>query len=254
MNCRPASWFRRPFGPTLALALLSAAACTRDGAPPAGPDRQPLTAPSPTVSVAAPVPSSALSPVGASRPPSASPAASPGAAPSASPSPSPSPQQLVEVPEANHGTQPFPAAPLVPGAYDMAGLTVLASANDTVARGAIDGKPGTEWSARQGVEKAPGYVFDLGTAKLVGRLDVLPDASPDVKVFFNVELSDDGKQWRTVASGDAFGSNQRPAWGNASWSAEKARYVRFKPTSWGDSWVAVWEFRLAAGTGGATAP
>lgn len=250
MNRRSASWFRRPFGPTLALALLSAAACTSEGAPPSGPERQPFAAPSPNVSFAAPAASPALSPAGASRPPSASPAASPGVTPSASPSP----PQLVEVPEANHGTQPFPAAPLVPGAYDMASLTVQASANDTVARGAIDGKPGTEWSARQGVEKAPGYVFDLGAAKVVGRLDVLPDASPDVKVFFNVELSDDGKQWRTVASGDAFGSNQRPAWGNASWSAEKARYVRFKPTSWGDSWVAVWEFRLAAGTGGAAAP
>lgn len=224
--------------PTLTLALLLMSACTT----------QPLQ---PTTQVS-PQPSAPAS-VMPSEAPSASPSmtitpmpiatTSPSASPSVSPSASASPAQIRDLDEANHGDDPFPAAP-AGNAYDLRTATVTAGSGNVSAYGAIDGRQYTEWSARQGVADDVWLTIDLGTAKKVSRVDLLPDASPDVGCFFNVEVSQDGKTWQTVGSGKGTGSNAEPEWGSASFTAQTTRYVRIVPTSWGKSWVAVWEVRL----------
>jgi hypothetical protein len=119
-----------------------------------------------------------------------------------------------------------------------------AGAGAATAIGAIDGRPYTEWNARGGVGPTTTLTIDLGTAKTLTKVDLLPDASPVVDCFFNVDVSADGKTWRTVGAGKGTGSKDTPAWGTATFDAETSRWVRIVPTSWGTSWVAVWEVRL----------
>jgi hypothetical protein len=87
-------------------------------------------------------------------------------------------------------------------------------------------------------------VVDLGEAKSISRIDVLPDASPDVNCFFNIDTSDDGTTWETQGTGQAAGSNKAPAWGTATIPKQTRRYIRIKPTSWGSSWVGIWEIQV----------
>lgn len=219
--------------PLIVPALAVLAAC----APPSGtPASQATPTPGPTTEVVSPSPVPTATPV-----PSPTPTPSP--TPSISPTPQPSPSQLRELSEANHGETPFPSPP--PGsAYDLRTAAVRAGSGNETAFGAIDGKIYTTWSARAGVSDDVWLYVDLGSAKPVSRLDLLADASPDVMCYFNVDVSSDARAWRTVGSGSAYGSNEAPKWASVNFPAESIRYVRIKPTSWGPSWVAVWELRL----------
>lgn len=211
-----------------------------------------VATPTPTASLAAsPVASTAPAPEPTATPtPAPSPSfapltpasAAPTAAPSATPVPVPS-GSPVPLGEAEHGDDPFPSPP--PGAaIDLDDAVATAGAGQVSAHGAIDGEIYTEWAARAGVGSATWLAIDLGKARKVSKVDLLADGSPEADVFFNVEVSADGATWRTVAAGKALASKDAPTWGTAAFSGETTRWVRVVPTSWGTSWVAVWEVRL----------
>lgn len=224
--------------PSIVAALLLMSACSN----------QPIA---PSMQVSAP-PSAAPS---ASAMPSTDPFASPTPVPTPTPtpsimmsmmpsaSPSASPAQLKELDEANHGDEPFPNAPSG-SAYDLKNATIFAGSGNVSAFGAVDAQHYTEWSARQGISEDTWLSIDMGTERRITRVDLLPDASPEVGCFYNVEVSKDGKTWTTVGSGKGTGSNEAPTWGSATFPAQTTRYVRIVPTSWGKSWVAVWEVRV----------
>lgn len=223
--------------PSVALAVLVMSACTSQPL-----NVQPSTpvSPSPSAMVTAPpgvMPTPVPSPAATLSPSPGPSVLMPSAAPTASPA------QLKELSEANHGDEPFPPAPSG-SAYDLRNATITAGMGNVSAFGAIDGELYTEWSARDGVGDDTWLTIDLGAEKRVSRVDLLPDASPEAGTFFNVEVSKDGKAWTTVGSGKGSGSNETPSWGSASFPAQTTRYVRIVPTSWGRSWVAVWEVRL----------
>ena len=225
--------------PLTALALLVAvAACSPSPvAPPVTASPQPSQAPGGATPSATPS-------VAETAAPTASPTLPPSPAPSAtaSPSPSPSPSGTPgPLGEAAHGDTPFPSPPADSRRVD---LTRAVGAGQASAHGAIDGQLYTEWAARSGIGPSVWLAIDLGAERAVGKLDLLADASPEVDCFFNVELSDDGEAWRTVAAGKATGSNDVPVWGTATFPAETTRWVRVVPTSWGTSWVGIWEIRL----------
>jgi hypothetical protein len=133
----------------------------------------------------------------------------------------------------------------VPGAYELTTAKATAGAGSTTAIGAIDNRPYTQWAARRGTGQDTWLMIDLGEVRRVSRVALLPDASPKTEVSFDVEVSADKTSWKTVArSVLATGSNDTPRWGSASFAAESARYVRFIPTRWGTSWVAVWEVEI----------
>ncbi|MFP5503093.1 MAG: discoidin domain-containing protein, partial [Candidatus Sericytochromatia bacterium] len=120
--------------------------------------------------------------------------------PSASPTASPSPDQLTEVPEASHGDEPFPS-PLAENPIDLKGKTVAAGAGNATARGAIDGNLYTQWSARQEMADNVWWSIDLGSVRSISRIDLMPDANPEVRVLFDVEVSDDYKTWTSAGDG-----------------------------------------------------
>ena len=228
--------------PLVAALLVATAACTpAPVAPPVVASAAPTAAPAvaaPSADVATAAPAVGASPLAeASAAPSPSPTAD--ATPSAGPSGTPAP-----LGEANHGDTPFPSPPAGTKAVSLASATATAGAGQASAHGAIDGEIYTEWAARAGIGPTVWLAIDLGTARKVGKVDLLADSSADVECFYNVELSADGEEWRTVAAGKALGSNDAPTWGTATFTPETTRYVRIVPTSWGSSWVAVWEVRL----------
>lgn len=215
--------------PATLVTALSLAACAAPAAPPVVPASP---TPAPAASVAVP----------ASPTPTPSPSAT--VAPSPSPSPTPTASPSGGLDEAQHGTTPFPAAP-VAGAYELTTAKATAGAGTTTAVGAIDNRPYTQWAARRGTGQDTWLMVDLGEVRRVSRIALLPDASPKTEVSFDVEVSADKSSWKTVArSVLATGSNDTPKWGSASFTAESARYVRFIPTRWGTSWVAVWEVKI----------
>jgi len=147
--------------------------------------------------------------------------------------------------EAQHGTAPFPSAPGDAGdRYSLATARASSKVGGDTAFGAIDGRPYTEWAPRRVPGPDVQLVIDLGEAKSLSRVDILPDASPDANCFFNVDTSDDGDNWATQGTGKATGSNKAPAWGTAEFPRLSARYVRIVPTSWGSSWAGIWEVQI----------
>lgn len=203
------------------------------------------TAPLPSAEPSAPPtasPTPTLAPLtAASDLPSADPAlATPSPTPTPSPSPSGTPAPLDE---ATHGDKAFPSPPSG-RVLSLSSAIASAGAGPTTAIGAIDGRLYTEWNARGGVGASTQLTLDLGASRRFSKVDLLPDASPAVDCFFNVEVSDDGQAWRTLAAGKGTGSNATPVWGTASFEPVSTRWLRVVPTSWGTSWVAVWELRL----------
>jgi hypothetical protein len=222
------------YSPFVAASLLALAACQPSPAPAPAPTGTPTaTATATATPTATPEPSPS---------PSSSPSAT--ATPERSPSPTPfaSPSPLFE---AKHGDLPFPSPPGdAADRYSLAGARAYSKAGSDTAFGAIDGRPYTEWAPRHAPDTDVELMIDLGEAKSISRVDILPDASPDVNCFFNIDTSDDGDNWATQGTGQAAGSNRAPAWGTAQIPRQTKRYIRIKPTSWGSSWVAIWEVQL----------
>lgn len=213
--------------PAALVSTLMLAACTAPAAPPVV-EASPTPAPAASVAVS----------------PSPTPSPSATVAPSPSPSAMPTASPSGGLDEAQHGTTPFPSPPAA-GAYDLAAAKATAGAGSTTAIGAIDGRPYTQWAARRGTGQDTWLAVDLGEVRRVSRVALLPDASPTGEVSFDVEVSADKATWKTVSrSVLATGSNATPKWGSASFTTESARYVRFIPTRWGTSWVAVWEVKI----------
>jgi hypothetical protein len=147
--------------------------------------------------------------------------------------------------EAKHGDQPFPLPPgIAADRYSLPYVRAYSKRGNDTAFGAIDGRAYTEWAPRSAPGTDVELMLDLGDTVSIGHVDILPDASPDVSCFFNVDTSDDGDNWATQGTGKAEGSNSTPKWGTAEFPKVSARYVRIKPTSWGSSWVAIWELQV----------
>ncbi|MDB5100973.1 MAG: O-Glycosyl hydrolase, partial [Cyanobacteria bacterium RYN_339] len=184
--------------------------------PTATPTAEPSPSPTPT---ATPTPKSSTTPL-----------------PTASPSP---------ISEAKHGDLAFPSPPGdAADRYSLVTARASAKPGADTAFGAIDGRPYTEWAPRQNPNTDMELKIDLGETRSFSRVDILADASTDVTCFFNVDISDDGDNWATQGTGKATGSNRAPAWGTAEFTRVSARYLRIKPTSWGSSWVAIWELQV----------
>ncbi len=172
------------------------------------------------------------------------PSATPTVPPTPAPTPVPTPTPTPTIPEAQRGTEPFPAAPAAGTVLPLSGIKVESFHGLDTAFGAIDGRLSTQWSARQGVGESVFLLLDLNRPETVAAVDLLADATPATECVFAVDASLDRTAWVTLGSGRALGSNLRPAWGTAQFQPIQTRYLRVRPSNWGRSWVAVWELQL----------
>lgn len=102
------------------------------------------------------------------------------------------------------------------------GIRVLASTDDgNAAANTLDGKPETRWSA-QGVGQW--IRFDFGEARTVSALAAAFYRGDSRASIFDIESSDDGKEWKKVFSGKSSGTSIAPE--RFSFPPVKTRYIR----------------------------
>lgn len=95
------------------------------------------------------------------------------------------------------------APPKITPETTVNGIRVVASSDDgNVAANTLDGKPNTRWSA----EGAGQWIhYDLGTAKTITGLTIAFYRGDSRATLFDIESSDDGKQWKKIYSGKSGG-------------------------------------------------
>lgn len=93
---------------------------------------------------------------------------------------------------------------------------------------AVDGNPSTRWSANY-VEQ-PWLAIDLGSSQSFGQVDILWEAA--AAKAYEVQVSDDGAQWRTVATrADMPAATGKTRADTVTFEAVQARHLRILVTA-----------------------
>ncbi|MFI5803313.1 discoidin domain-containing protein [Streptomyces sp. NPDC051561] len=102
-----------------------------------------------------------------------------------------------------------------------ADASASSSGDGTRPGGSTDGSPVTRWSSRQ--EREPWLTVDLGRMRGVGRVRL--DWGQEFGRAYDIEVSGDGHEWRTVAERRG---RQTPGRDELAFDAVHARYVRVR--------------------------
>lgn len=128
----------------------------------------------------------------------------------------------------------------IPEAVSTTSATVTASANADTAALAVDDDGSTRWTP--GSAQVPGQwiQLDLGEIRKFRRVDIdSGDEIGDYARGWKIEVSRDGKRWRTYEQGTGTGQLT-----TVDHHATNARYIRVSTTASSGSWWSVADIRL----------
>ena len=132
------------------------------------------------------------------------------------------------------GAAPLEVSVLVSDEVLYPPWTAGASHNGSAVGYALDGDSGTFWDSRAVQEPGMWFGVDLGRVQVLDRLRVLSPGR-GFPLGYTIELSEDGSDWRQVASKPRNWTNV-----DAAFPPTRARHVRLKQTgqpSWPASWM-----------------
>lgn len=108
---------------------------------------------------------------------------------------------------------------------DSTGWTATASTHAEAAQQAIDGNGDSRWSTNAAQEPGQSFTLDMQKPQAFSRL-VLGGNTADMPRGYRVSVSDDGRNWKQVVSGNS----SRTATMTISFERVSARYVKIEQT------------------------
>ncbi len=112
---------------------------------------------------------------------------------------------------------------------------------------AVDGDLTTSWQSGASLADAQALIVDLAKAKPVGKVLVLPQASPKGRCRWEIDVSETLWEWHLAGAASSSCAPGKSRWGITEIATgTRARFVRIRPVDWGRSGVAVAEVRVFA--------
>lgn len=131
-------------------------------------------------------------------------------------------------------------SPLGEFATDRSAWNVSASVNGSTAASAIDGDNSTTWNTGTDQQSGQWFQIDMGSAHLFNRIYVDAGTSPqDYPEAYQVLVSNDGTNWKNVASGSGSETNTV-----IRFTPQTAQYIRIEQTGSRSNWWSIAELNV----------